>query len=217
GNAVPLPIPTGYWRAVYNNQCAFINESFMDEIAVAGGKDPLELRLSLLTDDKRIEVLQIAAEKAGWGTPLPAGWGRGIVQFSTWDASHLALVAEVSVAGDGSVRVQRVVCAANCGRVVNPSIVEAQIEGGIVFALSAALYGEITLEHGRVQQGNFSDYPVLRMNEMPLIEIHLVEATNSPSGMGEMAGPPTFAAVTNAVFAATGQRIRRLPIRKVSL
>jgi isoquinoline 1-oxidoreductase beta subunit len=216
-HSVSVPVPTGYWRAVYNTQNGFVVESFFDELAVAGGKDPYELRRAVLPDGPRKTVLDLAASKAGWGSALPEGWGRGIALFSTWNATHVAEVAEVSVASDGSLRVHRVVCAVDSGRPVNPSVVEAQMEGGIVFALSAVLHGEITLENGRVQQSNFGDYPILRMNEMPAIEVYIVDSQSDPTGIGEMSGPPLSAAVGNAIFAATGKRIRRLPIRSEDL
>jgi isoquinoline 1-oxidoreductase beta subunit len=216
-HSLTFPVPTGYWRAVYNTNNGFVVESFFDELAAAGGKDPYELRMALLPDGPRKSVLELAATKAGWGSALPEGWGRGIALFSTWGVTHVAQVAEISVASDGTVRVHRVVCAVDCGRAVNPSVVEAQMEGGIVFALSAVLHGEITLENGRVKQGNFNDYPLLRLDEMPLVEVYIVDSQSDPTGIGEMAGPPISAAVGNAIFAATGKRVRRLPIRPEDL
>ncbi len=214
---ISLPIPVGYWRAVFNTNTAFVNESFMDEIAAAGNKDPYELRMSLLPDRSPLKaVLKLAAEKAGWGTKLPDGWGRGIACYATWDATPVAQVAEVSVSPNGQYRVHRVVCAVDCGIAINPDIVEAQMEGGIVFGLSA-LKGEITIKDGRVEQDNFHNFPVLRMDEMPTIEVYIVPSDNSPRGVGEMANPLPTAAVANAIFAATGTRIRRLPIRPEEL
>lgn len=161
-------------------------------------------------------VLELAAAKAGWGRPLPKGRGRGIACHYSFQ-TYVAQVAEVSVEKDGSVRVDRVVCAVDCGRVINPDIVRAQMESGIVYGLSAALYGEITIAGGAVEQSNFHDYPVLRINEMPVVEVHIVPSTQPPTGVGEPGVPPIAAAVTNALFAATGKRIRRLPIRPEDL
>src|SRR6266567_4634918 len=159
--------------------------------------------------------LELAATKAGWGTPLPPGRGRGIA-IAEWEPTTCAEVAEVSVASDGTVRVHRVVCAVDCGQVVNPDTLEAQMQGGVVFGLSATLYGEITIANGRVKQGNFTDYPVLRIPEMPVVEVYTVPSTDTLGGIGEPSVPPTAPAVCNAIFAATGKRIRSLPIGKVS-
>jgi isoquinoline 1-oxidoreductase beta subunit len=205
-------VPTGYWRSVENFTNAFVRECFLDELAAALGRDPYELRLEL--EPKPLKaVLELAATKAGWGTPLPDGWGRGIACHSTWNSTPVAEVAEVSVAEDGTVQVHRVVCAVDCGTVINPDMVEAQMEGGIVFGLTAALKAEITIKNGRVQQSNFHDYPVLRIDEMPVIEVYIMPSDEKPRGVGEMGIPPIAPAVANAVFAATGKRIRRLPIR----
>jgi isoquinoline 1-oxidoreductase beta subunit len=211
------PIPTGPWRCATNLAPAFVRECFIDEIAVAIGRDPYELRIELPRYRHLQEVLELAATKADWGAPLPEGWGRGIACYSTWNATPVAQVIEVSVASDGSVRVHRVVCAIDCGTVINPAMVETQMEGGIVFGLTAVLKGEITIANGRVQQSNFHDYPLLRIDEMPTIEVHMVLSDNRPSGVGEMAVPPAIPALLNAVFAATGKRIRRFPIRAEDL
>jgi isoquinoline 1-oxidoreductase subunit beta len=161
-------------------------------------------------------VYDLAAEKAGWGFPLPKGRGRGIAGQFAWD-SYVAQVAEVSVGNSGAVSVDRVVCAADVGRVINPDMVVAQMEGGIAFGLAAALHGAITIDRGRVQQSNFHDYPVLRMNEMPRVEVYLVPSQERPGGVGEPGVPPIAPAVGNAIFAATGKRIRRLPFRAEDL
>jgi len=205
-------VPTGYWRSVENFTEAFARESFLDEVAAEKGLDPYELRRALLPTRART-VVELAATKAEWGSPLPEGWGRGLAHWATFGVTHVAQVAEVSVTSEGRIRVHRVVCAVDCGTVINPDTVAAQMEGGIVFGLTAALKAEITVENGRVQQSNFHDYPLLRMDEMPVIEVHIMPSEEGPSGIGEMGVPPIAPAVANAVFAATGQRIRRLPIR----
>jgi isoquinoline 1-oxidoreductase beta subunit len=215
--AADLPaIPLGFWRSVGASQNAFVVESFMDELAALAGRDPYEFRRELLQAKPRhLRTLELAATKAGWGTPLPAGRARGIA-LAEWEPTTCAEVAEVSVAPDGTVRVHRVVCAVDCGPVVNPDTLEAQMQGGVVFGLSAALYGEITIENGRVKQGNFTDYPVLRIPEMPVVEVYTVPSTDSLGGIGEPSVPPTAPAVCNAIFAATGKRIRNLPIGKIT-
>jgi len=213
----PGGVPTLWWRSVGHSHNAFVVESFLDELAHAVGKDPLEYRRALLGKHTRHRgVLELAAEKAGWGKPLPEGRGRGLAVHESF-GSFVAQVAEVSVSKKGDVRVHRVVCAIDCGPIVNPDTIRAQMEGGIVFGLTAALYGEITFENGRVKQRNFHDYPVLRMNEMPVVETHIVASMEKMGGVGETAVPPIAPAVGNAIFAATGKRMRRLPIRAEDL
>jgi isoquinoline 1-oxidoreductase subunit beta len=205
-------IPVSYWRSVGYSQNTFFAESFIDELAAAAGKDPFEFRRKLLAKSQRaLAVLELVAEKAGWGNPLPKGRGRGIALVNNI-GSFTAQVAEVSVDG-GKLRVNRVVCAVDCGQVVNPAGVEQQIQSGIVYGLSAALKGAITIDRGRVQQGNFHQYDVLRIDEMPVVEVHLVPSHATPGGIGEASVPPIAAAVGNAIFAATGKRVRRLPMR----
>jgi isoquinoline 1-oxidoreductase beta subunit len=209
-------IPVGYWRSVENFTEAFARESFLDEIAAEKGLDPYELRLALVPERGRA-VVELAAAEAGWGSPLPEGQGRGLAYWATFGVTHVAQVAEVAVAPDGAIKVQRVVCAVDCGTVVNPDTVAAQMEGGIVFGLTAALKAGITIENGRAQQSNFHDYPLLRMDEMPLVEVHIVPSDERPTGIGEMGVPPIAPAVANAVYAATGKRLRRLPLRPEDL
>lgn len=207
-----LNVPVQWWRSVGHSHTAFVVESFVDEAAHAAGKDPYEFRRRLLAKHPRHRgVLELAAQKAGWGKPPAPGRARGIAVHESF-GSFIAQVAEVYVSPEGRVRVHRVVCAVDCGRFVNPGIIEAQMEGGIVFGLSAALHGAITFKNGRVEQGNFNDYPILTMKEMPVIEVHIVPSQESPGGIGEPGVPPIAPAVTNAIYAATRKRIRRLPI-----
>jgi isoquinoline 1-oxidoreductase subunit beta len=210
-------VPVQWWRSVGHSHTGFSVEAFLDEVAHAGGKDPYQLRRTLLADQPRmLAVLDLAAQKANWGGALPAGRARGIATHFSFD-SYVAQVAEVSVEKDGTVRVHRVVAAVDCGRTVNPDTVKAQLEGGIVFGLTAALKTEITLEKGRVQQRNFNDYPMVRMFESPEIEVYIVPSSEKPTGVGEPGVPPVAPAVANAIFAATGKRLRRLPIKPEDL
>jgi isoquinoline 1-oxidoreductase beta subunit len=210
-------IPTGAWRSATNLSPAFVQECFIDEVAAAIDRDPYELRLELPQYRRLRAVLELAATKADWGSALPERWGRGIACYSTWNVTPTAVVIEVFVDEDGNVRVHRVVCAVDCGTVINPDIVQAQMEGGIVLALTAGLKSEITVDHGQVQQSNLHDYPLLRFDEMPAIEVYMVPSESDPTGVGEMSVPPTPPALLNAVFAATGKRIRHLPIRPEDL
>jgi isoquinoline 1-oxidoreductase beta subunit len=229
GTTVHSRIPRGQWRSVEESSNVFVYQSFVDELAHLAGRDPLALRLALLGAPRQLPydkvtydtgrlraVLQRAAEQAGWGTSLPPGRGRGIAGAYANEA-YVAEVAEASVDADGAVRVHRVVAAVDCGLVVNPTGAEAQVEGAIAYGLSAALGEEITVEQGVVQQRTFSDYPVLRMNQMPVVEVYFIQGGDTPLGVGEPALPPIAPAVCNAIFAATGKRIRRLPIRAADL
>ncbi|MGM9485765.1 molybdopterin cofactor-binding domain-containing protein [Ideonella sp. YS5] len=201
-----------FWRSVGHSQNIFFIESFIDEMAAQAKKDPFEFRRQLLGNAPRYKaVLELAAQKAGWGTKLPAGVHRGIAVAQSF-GSYVAEVAEVSVAPDGTPKVHRVVAAVDCGLTANPLTISRQIEGAIVYGLSAALYGRISFKDGRVEQGNFHNYQVLRMNEMPKVEVHILASTEKPGGIGEPGTPPIAPAVTNAIFAATGKRIRTLPI-----
>ncbi len=207
-----IGVPVQWWRSVGHSHTAFVVESFLDEVAHAAGKDPFEFRRTLLADKPRHRgVLELVAEKAGWGKPLQAGHGRGIAVHESF-GSFIAQVAEVSVSSEGKVRIHRVVCVIDCGRIVNPDTIAAQMESGIVFGLSAALYGAITLKNGRVEQSNFDDYPLLRINEMPQVEVHIAPSQEAPGGVGEPGVPPIAPAVANAVFAVTGARVHSLPM-----
>ena len=227
-------VPRGYWRAVDTNWNHFAVQSFIDEVAAATGKDPLALRRQLIASkqkpagggdnegetpvnvDRLLGVLNLVAEKSRWGTPLPPGRGRGIAGLYGF-GSYVAHVAEVTVAKDGTLRVDRVVVAVDCGQVINPDLVAAQIEGGVVFGLTSALYDEITIQGGQVQQSNFDNYQMLRIGDMPKVEVHLVPSHESPGGIGEPGVPSTAPAVANAIFAATGKRLRRLPFQTQEL
>jgi len=208
----PPGIPTAFWRSVGPSHNVFVTESVIDELAAAAKQDPVEYRRALLGKSPRAKaVLDLAAAKAGWGQPLPKGSGRGVsLQFVF--GSYLAQVAEVEVAKDGRVRVRRVVCAMDCGTVVNPDTVQAQLQSGTNFGVTAALYGEITLKDGRVEQTNFDTYQMLRLNEAPVIEVHIVQSSEPPGGMGETGTSGTVPAISNAIFAATGKRLRKMPV-----
>jgi isoquinoline 1-oxidoreductase beta subunit len=213
----PPGIPTAFWRSVGASHNVFVVESFMDELAATAKKDPVDYRRALLEKAPRAKaVLELVAEKAGWSRPLPQGSGRGVsIQFVF--GTYMAQVAEVEVSKDGGVRVRRVFCALDCGSVVNPDTVRAQVQGAVIFGITAALYGEITLKDGRVEQTNFNTYQVLRMSEAPAIEVYLIENTESPGGMGEPGTSAIVPAVTNAIFAATGKRLRKLPVDPAEL
>ncbi|WUR14945.1 xanthine dehydrogenase family protein molybdopterin-binding subunit [[Empedobacter] haloabium] len=213
------PLPTAFWRGVGPTHNVFVVESFIDELAHAAKQDPVAYRRALLDKSPRLlAVLNLAAEKAGWTTPMQAVAGRKVgrgvsAQFAF--GSYMAQIAEVSVGPDGDVRVHRVVCALDCGQAINPDGIVAQMEGGIVFGLTAALWGEITLERGRVKQSNFGDYRMMRMNESPTIEVHIVNSRDEPGGIGEPGTAGIAPALSNAIFAATGQRLRKLPVASV--
>jgi isoquinoline 1-oxidoreductase subunit beta len=224
----------GYWRAVDMNWNHFAVQSFIDEIAVANGQDPLDLRRQLITTKEKpsgqgdnesdapvnterlLAVLNLAAEKSGWGKKLPPGSGRGIAGLYGF-GSYVAHVAEVTVAQDGTLKIDRVVVAVDCGQVINPDMLEAQVQGGVIFGLTSALYNQITIENGRVQQSNFDDYPVIRITDTPRIEVHIIPSHEAPGGIGEPGVPSTAPAVANAIFAATGKRLRRLPFQTKEL
>jgi len=213
----PLGVQTSWWRGVGPTHNVFVVESFMDELAHAAKQDPVAFRKGLLGHNPRaLAVLSLAAEKAGWGSPLPARHGRGIsVQFAY--GSYTSQVAEVEVAADGSVKVKRIVCAVDCGMYVNPDTIEAQVQGGTLFGLTAALHGSITFKDGRVEQSNFDSYLPMRIDEAPVVETHLIKNSEAPGGIGEAPTAIVSAAVTNAIFAATGKRLRSLPIDTDSL
>lgn len=211
-------VPVGFWRSVGNSHNGYIAECFVDELAKAAGKDPFEFRRGLLSKDARQrKVLEVAAEKAGWSKPVAAGRYRGIAVVESF-GSYVAEVAEISIDRKAhSLQVHRVVAAVDCGRHVNPETIRAQIEGGIIYGLTAALKGEITIANGRVEQGNFNDYDMVRINEAPQVEVYITESNDGPGGIGEPGTPPIAPAVCNAIFAATGRPVRRLPIRAEDL
>jgi isoquinoline 1-oxidoreductase beta subunit len=207
-----IPVTVQWWRSVGHTHTAYATECFMDELASTAGQDPVEFRRALLKDSPRhLAVLNLAAEKAGWGSELPKGRGRGIAVVESFN-SYVAEVAEVTVKEDGSFTVDKVVVAVDCGLAVNPSVVQAQMTGGVGFALSAALAEKITLKNGQVEQSNFHDYTPLRMGQMPVVEVHILPSQEAPSGVGEPGVPPLAPAVANALFAATGKRHYELPL-----
>ena len=211
-----LAVPVGYWRSVGPSQNAFFLESFLDELAHAANRDPIEFRLEMLGGNPRLKhVLEVAAERSGWGKPLPEGRARGVALLDD-RGGRVAEVAEVSLE-EGRVRVHRVTCAVDCGQVIHPGIVEAQMSGSVIAGLAAALYGEITIDRGRVAQGNFDTYRMLRIPEAPVIDVHIIPSHEEPGGVGEPGLPPIAPAVANALFRLTGKRVRRLPIRAESL
>jgi isoquinoline 1-oxidoreductase beta subunit len=207
-------VNTGFWRGVGATHNNFVIESFMDELAAASKQDPMAFRRALLRKTPRaLAVLDLVAKEAGWGKPLPRGRGRGVaLLYNSW-GTYLAQVAEIEVSRSSDVRVHRIVCAVDCGQVVNPDTVKAQIESGVVYGISAALWGEVTLKDGRVEQSNFHNYRVLRMNETPPIAVHLVRNGEAPGGIGEPGTAVTAAALGNAIYAATGKRLRKLPLQ----
>jgi len=210
----PEGVPVLWWRSVGHSINGFVKEGFIDELAHAGGQDPYQFRRQLLPEHSRERgVLDLAAEQSRWNDPMPAGRGRGIAMHKSF-GSYIAQVAEVSVNADGGIRVHKVTCAIDCGRIVNPDTIRAQMESGIVFGLSAALHSAITFRNGRVQQSNFDDYQVLRMDEMPEVEVVIADSQEPPGGVGEPGVPPIAPAVANAVFAVSGARLRQLPMTR---
>lgn len=209
-------VPVLWWRSVGHSHTAFVMETMIDELAAGAGEDPVAFRRRLLAKHpKLVRVLDLAASKAGWGSPLPKGRARGIAVHESF-GSACAQVAEVSIEG-GEAKVHRVVAAIDCGLVVNPLSVEAQVQSAIAYGLSAALRGKVTFKEGRVEQSNFNDYPVLRITEMPRVEVHLAPGGDKPTGVGEPGTPPIAPAVANALAALTGKRIRSLPLSDVKL
>ncbi|MEZ0227289.1 MAG: molybdopterin cofactor-binding domain-containing protein [Planctomycetota bacterium] len=209
----PSGVPGHFWRSVGHSHVAFAVESFVDELAHAAGEDPLAYRLKLVAKHpRRKRLLELVGEKAGWGKPLPAGRARGVASHESF-GSMTAHVVEVSLGPDRRPRVHKVTAAVDCGPIVNPDTVKAQVEGAVVFALTAALHGEITFEKGRVKQRNFHDYPMVRLPEAPEVDVHIVASTEKMGGIGEPGVPPVAPALTNALFALTGKRVRRLPVR----
>jgi len=209
---------TGFWRGVGTTHNAFMVEGFMDELAALAGEDPLEFRLKHLSADPRLKlVLETVAKRSGWGSPLPKGKGRGVSILQDFGGTILVHVAEVAVDDQGVVTVKRVSSVVDCGQVVNPDTVAAQIQGGAIFGISAALYGEITFANGRVEQGNFDTYNAVRIDAAPTVDVHILHSGTEPFGVGESGTSGITPAVANAVFAATGKRIRKLPITPAAL
>ncbi|MFL5162354.1 MAG: xanthine dehydrogenase family protein molybdopterin-binding subunit, partial [Microvirga sp.] len=207
-------VPVLWWRSVGSTHTAYAVEAFLDEVAEAVGRDPVALRLELLKDHPRhAGVLRLAAQKAGWDRPLPKGRFRGVAVAESFK-TYVAQVAEVTVSDDGRPKVERIVCAIDCGVAVNPDIIRAQMEGGIGFGLGAIMKSQITIEGGTVQEGNFDGYDVLRLNEMPQVEVHIVASSERPTGVGEPGVPPIGPAVANAIYAATRKRMRILPFSR---
>jgi isoquinoline 1-oxidoreductase beta subunit len=206
-----VKVPVLWWRSVGSTHTAYSTEVFIDELAEAAGRDPLDFRLEMLGSHPRhANVLKLAAEKAGWGEALPEGRARGLAVHESFN-TFVAEVAEIAVADDGTIKVEKVVCAVDCGLAVNPDQVKAQMEGGIGYGLGAVLHDAVTLKDGRVEQSNFHDYLPLRINEMPAVEVYIVPSAEAPTGVGEPGVPPIGPAVANAVYKATGRRIRVLP------
>jgi isoquinoline 1-oxidoreductase subunit beta len=209
-------VPVLWWRSVGSTHTAFSTETFVDELAHTAGRDPVDFRRTLLTHHPRhLGVLELAAQKAGWDVPLPRGRARGIAVHESF-RSFVAQVAEVSLGRDGLPKVERVVCAVDCGVAVNPDLIRAQMEGGIGYGLAGALWSEITLVQGRVQQSNFDTYRPLRIEEMPQVEVYIVPSSAPPTGVGEPGVPPIAPAVANALFHLTGRRVRRLPLARLT-
>ena len=207
-------VPVLWWRSVGSTHTAYATEVMIDELATAAGKDPVEFRLALLKDHPRhAGVLKLAAEKAGWGTPLPEGRFRGVAVHESF-STFVAQIAEISLDAQGGPKVERVVCAVDCGVAVNPDVIRAQMEGGIGFGLGAILHGAINLDGGKVVESNFDGYEVLRLDEMPVVEVHIVPSSERPTGVGEPGVPPIGPAVANAYRAATGKRVGVLPFAK---
>jgi isoquinoline 1-oxidoreductase subunit beta len=208
----PPGVPTGFWRGVGPAHNVFVIESFVDELAHKAGKDPVQFRLDNLGKQPRLQAaLKLAAEKSGWGTPLPSGVGRGVAVQPSF-ASWIATVAEVGVDSNGEVKLRRLVCVVDSGIVVNPDTVKAQLQGGLIFGLTAALFGHVTIDKGRVQQSNFHDYRMLRIDETPPIDVYIIPSGEAPGGIGEAGTVAAFPALSNAIFAATGKRLRSLPV-----
>jgi len=208
----PQDVPTAFWRGVGPTRGTFVVESFIDELAAVAGTDPVKYRRDLLAESPRaLKVLDLASRAAGWGNKSAKGRGLGVSVMHAF-GSFFGVVVDVNVSSKGEVIVNRVVCAVDCGMVVNPDTVEAQVEGGIIFGLTAALFSEITIKNGRVEQSNFNDYRMMRIDESPIIEVHIVKSMDAPGGIGEPGTAALAPALTNAIFAATGKRIRKLPV-----
>ena len=212
-----IGVPVGFWRSVASSSNGFVVESFIDELAVAANKDPYAYRYRLLEGNPRLQnTLKLVAQKSGWAKPAANGASRGIASYN-FHGTLISMVAEVTVSKEADINIHRIICAVDCGVVINPKIIKAQMESCIAYGITATTKSSITLTKGKVDQSNFDSFPILRMDEMPEVETYIIESDHPPTGIGEVAVPPIAPAITNAIFAATGKRLRRLPVSSEDL